>query len=232
MPTTTISVATAEQQLATATDKLDKLKAKILDKGPGAVTAQELADAADAVEHAKLTIEHAIKTAEDNATAERLDHLQLLKQQILAGAGDTDTALDAMRQLEDAAALLITTCAGRQTGINKWTAALRAAGVPQYEPQGKSRTTADGRTNTPYTQLTDEHAGMGWTEASMGRGDAVYVDDRRIAHISPGVIIAAALERAARQAGYGIRHLQPVLDVNGVDQAATADPEAWLRARY
>jgi hypothetical protein len=231
MPTT-VSVAGAEQQLATATDKLDTLKAKLLDHGPGAVTAQELAEAAAAVEHAKLTIEHAIKTAEDNAAAERLDHLRLLKHQILAAAGDVDGALDAMRQLEDAAAHLIATCAGRQGAINKWSAAMRAAGVPQYEPQGKSRTTADGRTNTPYTRLDDEHAGMGWTEAGMGRGDAVYVDDRRITQINPGTLIAAALERAARTAGYGIRYLQPAIEVHGRDQTALDNPEAWLRARY
>lgn len=230
--TTTVSVVDAEQQLATASAALDQLKAKLLDHGPGAVTPQELAEAAAAVEHARLTIEHAVKTVEDNAAAERLDHLQLLKQQILGQAGDVDAALDAMRQLEDAAALLIATCAGRQGAINKWSAAMRAADVPQYEPNGKTRTTADGHTTVPYTRLSDEHAGMGWTEAGMGRSDAVYVDDRRIAHINPGTLIAAALERAARTAGYGIRYLQPAIEVHGNDRAAHDNPEAWLRARY
>lgn len=213
--TKTVTLADAQQQLATATATLDQLKAKILDHGPGTVTAEELGTAALDVEHARLTIDHAVKAAEENAAAERLDHLRLLKQQILDQAGVADTALDAMRQIEDAAAVLIEACAGRQHLISKATAALRTAGVPRN---------IDGQ--------AEQHAGLAWSDAGMGRSDAVHVDGRRLAHLSPGLVIAAALERAARTAGYGVRHLHPAIEVHSTDRAAIDNPETWLRTRY
>lgn len=213
--TTTISVQEAEQQLATATATVDQLKAKILDHGPGSVTAEELGHAALAVEHAKLAVQHAAKTAEDAAEAERQEQLQQLKAQILDQAGDVDTALDAMRQIEEAAALLITTCGGRQQLIGTATAAMRRAGVPAH---------ADG--------AADQHAGLAWSDAGMGRSDAVHVDGRTLNQINAGVLIAAALTRGAREAGYTTRHLTPALDITAPGGPAVNDPEAWLRARY
>ncbi|MFC8667068.1 hypothetical protein [Streptomyces sp. NPDC057199] len=228
----TLTIADAEQELTKATGTLTALKAKILDKGPGSVTAEELGEAVHAVEHAKLTVEHAGQQAQAEADRQRQQHLAELKAEILDQAGDVDTALDAMQQIETAAAVLIAACAGRQRNITQWTAALRQAGVPRYEAGGKIRTHADGRTYGPATELTDEHAGMGWSDAGMGRSDAVHVDGRRLAHLSPGLVIAAALERAARTAGYGVRYLHPAIEVHSTDRAAIDNPEAWLRTRY
>lgn len=213
--TSTVTIADAEQELAAATATLDQLKAKILDRGPGSVTAEELGHAALAVEHAKLTVQHAGQHAQAQAEAERQQQLQLMKAQILDQAGDVDTALDAMRQIETATAVLITSCAGRQQLIAKATASMRKAGVPRH---------IDGH--------ADQHAGLAWSDAGMGRSDEVHIDGRRLAHISAGVLIAAALDRAARQAGYGVRHLQPALDLRPANQELTADPETWLKRRY
>lgn len=218
MTTTAITVQEAEQQLATATATIDQLKAKILDHGPGSVTAEELGQAALDVEHAKLVIQHALKTAEDNAAAERLDHLRLLKAQILDQAGDPSAALDAMRQIEEAAAALIQACTGRQQLISHATAAMRKAGVPRHEPHDKARTTTD--------------AGLGWSDAGMGRGDEIHVDGRRISSINPALLIAAALQRATKQTGRTVNHLAPVIELQSSAQGAAQDPEAWLRARY
>lgn len=211
----TVTLADAEQQLTAATATVDQLKAKILDQGPGSVTAEELGTAALAVEHARLAVQHAAKVAQENAAAERLEQLQLLKAQILDQASTVGIALDAMQQLEEAAAILIRACGGRQQLIAQATAAMRKAGIPRH---------SDGQ--------ADQHAGLAWSDAAMGQGDSIHVDDRRITHVSPGVLIAAALDRAARDAGYGIRHLQPAVDVPGVQQPLAQDPETWLKARY
>jgi len=230
--TKTVTIEDADRQLASATETLDKLKQKILDKGPGSVSPEELGTAAHAVEHARLTVQHAAEAAQAEAQRQRHAQLEELKARILDQAGDVDQALNAMRQIEEAAALLIASCAGRQKLIGQAIAALRQAGVPRYEPGGKTRTTADGRVYEAYTQLSDEHAGLGWSDAGMGRSDTVYVDDRKLTHLSPGLLIAAALERAARQAGYGIGHLAPVVQLQGSVRGAVDDPDAWLKARY
>lgn len=213
--TKTISVQEAEQQLTAATATVDQLKAKILDEGPGSVTAEELGTAALAVEHARLTIGHAVKAAEDKAAAARHAQLEELKARILAEAGDVDEALDAMRQIENAAAVLIKACAGRQTLIGQATAAIRRAGVPRH---------SDGQ--------AEQHAGLAWSDAGMGRGDELHVDGRRITSINPALLIAAALQRGAQQAGCSIGYLAPVINIIGVAQGAAQDPEAWLKARY
>lgn len=210
----TISLKEAQAELAVATAAVDQLKAKILDEGPGSVTAEELGAAALTVEHCKLALAHAAKQAEETAAAERLEQLELLKAQILDQASNADQALDCMRRLEEAAAELITQCAGRQQLIAQATAAMRRAAVPQ----GSS--------------IDEAHAGLGWTQASMGMGDAIHVDGRRIATVSPGVLVAAALARAAQQAGVGVGYLRPAVDVPGVHQALTQDPAGWLQSSY
>ncbi|WP_438494149.1 hypothetical protein [Streptomyces asiaticus] len=211
----TLTVQEAQQQLTAATATVDQLKAKILDHGPGAVTAEELGTAALAVEHANLAVQHAIKTAEQTAEAERLGQLQQLKAQILDHVGDVDTALDAMRQIETAAALLIKSCTSRQQTISHATAAMRKAGVPRH---------IEGQ--------ADQHAGLAWSEAGMGRTDEVHVDGRRITSINPGLLIAAALQRGTRQAGRSPHHLAPALDLHAMHQDVAHDPETWLKARY
>ncbi len=232
MSTKTVTIEEADRQLNKASEHLGALKQKILDKGPGSVSPEELGDAAHAVEHARLTVQHAAEAAEAEAKRQRLAHLEELKARILDQAGDVDEALDAMRQIEQAASMLIATCSGRQKNIAQWTRALRAAGVPHYDAGGKQRTAIDGRTYGPATQLVDEHAGMGWSDAAMGRSDTVYVDGRSITTVSPGLLIAAALDRAARQAGRSLQILQPAVDVPGAQPALAQDPETWLRKRY
>lgn len=232
MSTKTVTIEEADRQLNKASEHLAGLKQKILSSGPGAVSPEELGDAAHAVEHARLSVQHAAEAAQAEAQRQRHAQLEELKARILGQAGDVDEALDAMRQIEEAAALLIAACAGRQKLIGQATTAMRQAGVPRYEPGGKTRITGDGRVYEAYTQLSDEHAGMGWSDAAMGRSDTVYVDDRKLTHVGAGLLIAAALERAARQAGYGIGHLAPVVQLQGSVRGAVDDPEAWLKARY
>lgn len=210
----TINLHDAQDKLTAATAAVDQLKAKLLNEGPGSVTAEELGHAALDVEHAKLALAHAAKQAEDQAAAERLEQLELLKAQILDQASSADQALDCMQRLEEAAAELISACAGRQQLIAQATAAMRRAAVPQGN------------------DIDGAHAGLGWTQASMGMGDAIHVNGRRIADVSPGVLVAAALARAAQQAGVGVGYLRPAVDVPGVHQALTQDPAGWLQTSY
>lgn len=209
----TVSLTDAQQQLTAATAAVDQLKAKLLDQGPGSVTAEELGQAALDVEHAKLTLAHAARQAEETAAAERLDQLQLLKQQILRDAGDVDQALDAMRQIEDGVATLVKACAGRQQLIAQAVNAMRRAAVPE---------TGD---------TTDKHAGLGWLAANIAGGEAIVIDRRRIVGLNPAMLISAAIARGCTTAGYSTGHLRPILDVDGTT-AVAQDPEAWMRKRF
>lgn len=210
----TISLKDAQDQLTAATAAVDQIKAKILDQGPGSVTAEELGQAALDVEHAKLTLDHAAKQAEELAAAERLDNLQLLKQQILRDAGDTDAALNAMRRIEDGVAALIDVGAGRQQLIAQSAAAMRRAGVPRN---------TDGQ--------ADQHAGLAWSDATAFGSDAVHVDGRRIGNVNAGLLIAAAISRGCRTAGRSTAWLGGTVQVNG-DPAVDNDPETWLRKHF
>ncbi|MBW8728313.1 MAG: hypothetical protein JF625_24610, partial [Inquilinus limosus] len=107
-----------------------------------------------------------------------------------------------------------------------------AEGVPAYDPHGKQRTNANGHTHGPSTQLTDEHARLGWSDASMSGGIAVHVDGRKIAKIHPGLLVAAAIVRGARQAHYGAGFLGPLVKIDGPQQDLVNDPDGWLRARF
>ncbi|MFE9003236.1 hypothetical protein ACFYOY_13990 [Streptomyces sp. NPDC007875] len=217
------TVAAAEQQLADAhaahteaTAALDQLKAAILMDGPTAVTAQDLGAAADRAEHAGLAVQHA---RAEHAAAQERDRRQALrdlKNEILTGASNPQAALAAMRQFEDAAAALIATCCSRQRNISQWTRAMRQHGVPRANNQ----------------PAAEQHEGLAWADAGLGRSDHITVDGRTIADINPGVIITAALHRAASAAGYTVRHLAPALDVGRPDPAAVNDPGQWFNARY
>lgn len=213
MTTQAVTIAEADKQLTAATETLEKLKAKILDKGPGAVSPEELGDAAHAVEHARLTVQHAAEAAEAEAQRQRHTQLEELKARILDDAGDVDTALDAMHQIEQAAATLITACTGRQKLIGQATAAMRRARVPRHS-EGQA----------------EQHAGLAWSDAALGHGDEIHVDDRSITSVNPGLLIAAAIQRAAQQAGSSTGHLAPVLQING--PAIIGDPADWLRQRF
>ncbi|MFF0061085.1 hypothetical protein ACFYRC_05975 [Streptomyces sp. NPDC005279] len=235
MPTTVTRVADAEQQLtaatlaqADATAALGKLKAKILEHGAEAVTAEDLAAATHAAEHAALATQHATLALESARQTERLHRLEDLKASILEQAGDPTEAVALVRQIEDAATRLIALCADRQRLISRATAAMRGEGVPRYEPGGKSRTNALGITTNPYTELTDQHAGLGWQEAGMTGSDAVVVEGRRVGLVSAGVLLAAALDRASRgRSG----HLAPALEVRRAAPQG-ADLEQWVRATF
>lgn len=214
MPTT-LTVQDAEQQLAAATATVDQLKAKILDHGPGSVTAEELGTAALAVEHANLAVQHAIKTAETTAAAERTARLQEKKARYLAEAGDPDTIRDAMDMIAEGTSVIMRFCTGRQKLIAQGIREMSQDGVPQGNPND------------------EQHAGLSWSQAGLGIGDRLYIDGREISTVSAGVIIASAVARGARAAGKKEPgHLAP-LDVNGAaDPAAVNDPDAWLARKF
>jgi len=229
-------VTSAERQLADATRAqadatatLDKLKAKILEHGAQAVTAEDLAAATHAAEHAALATQHATRALEAARQAERHQRLEDLKANILEQAGDPAEALALMRQVEEAAGRLIDLCANRQRLIAQATATMRREGVPRYDPGGKTRTNALGITTNPYTELSDEHAGLGWQDAGMARGDVVVVDGRRVTLVHPGVVLQAALARAARGRA---AHLAPALDVPPGAGPSDAELEQWVKARF
>lgn len=209
------AVADARNTYRVAQEHLDHLKAQILTDGPEAVSAKELATAAGVVEHARLSVQHALAELDTARGDERMQQLAQLKATILEGAGSPDDALNAMQLIEQGVAYLIATCAGRQRNIAQWTAAMQQAGVPAAIGQ----------------QLEDGHAGLGWTAASMAGGDAVLVDDRRITGLNAGMLIGAAVARGCRTAGYSTGHLQPVLSVDG-HSSVVDDPETWVRKRF
>ncbi|WP_406345528.1 hypothetical protein [Streptomyces sp. NBC_00648] len=199
-----------------ATVELAALKQKILDHGPDAVTAQELADAASQVEHAALATSHARNALEAAHQADRQQQLEALKDNILNTAGSPDEAVEAMRKLEEAAAYLIAMTSGRPQLIAQGTANMRRLAVPQATA---------GR-------AADGHAGLGWYDAGLGRSDGLLIDGRNITSLNPGILIAAAITRAARSQGYTTHHLAPALDINTPGGQAVDDPETYLRTRY
>lgn len=208
-----VTLVDAEQQLTAATATLDQLKAKILGQGPGTVTAEELGTAALAVEHARLTVQHAGQQAMTEAEAVRQQQLHELKARILDQAGDVDAALDAMRKIQDAAAVLITACTGRQQLIAQATATMRKASVPPLSRRAAA-----------------QNAGLAWSDAGMGRSDELHVDGRKIGPVNAGMLIASAIQQATRTAGCTPGHLSPALEVGG--PSIVGDPEVWLRTRY
>ncbi|MFJ8783176.1 hypothetical protein [Streptomyces sp. NPDC102476] len=212
--TTTITLQEAEQQLAGATATVEQLKAKILDHGPGSVTAEELGAAVLAVEHASLAVQHAGQHAQAQAEAERQQQLHGHKKHLLDQAGAPEDALAAMQQIEEAVALLVSYGANRQQLVAQGAATLRHAGVPRA---------SEG--------VADQHAGLAWSDASMGRGETLHIDGRQITTINAGLLIGAAITRGCRTAGRGLGHLSPVVLVDGTGGAAE-DPETWLKARY
>lgn len=220
MPTLTAhdadqAVTDARNTYRVAQEHLDNLKAQVLTDGPDAVTAKELATAAGVVEHARLTVQHAIAELEKARGNERQQQLNQLKADILTTTGAPEDALNAMRQIETAVAYLVSSCVSRQRNIAQWMAAMQRAGVPA----------------AVSVQKEDGHAGLGWSVASMAGGDAVVVDDRRIAPLNPGMLISAAVARGCRAAGQSTGQLAPVLSVDGTGPVVD-DPEAWLRKRY
>ncbi|MFE2466244.1 hypothetical protein [Streptomyces mirabilis] len=210
----TVTMQDAEQDLAAATATLDQLKAKILDHGPGSVTAEELGHAALAVEHAKLTVQHAAQQTQAEAEAARQKHLHLGKEKWTADAGTPEKALEAIQQVAEGVAYLMSVCVGRQRLIGQAIAELRRAGVPRA---------SEG--------AADQHAGLAWSEAGMGHSDTLHIDGRRIGNLNAGLLVGVAIARGCHTAGYSTNYLAPVLQVDATGVAVDA-PEAWLRARY
>ncbi|TGB09779.1 hypothetical protein [Streptomyces sp. MZ04] len=212
--TKTVTLADAEQQLTAATATLDQLKAKILDQGPGTVTAEELGTAALAVEHARLAVGHAAKQAEDQTEQERQEHLHDFKADTFEKAGTVEGMLDAMQKVAEGTAYIVRFCAGRQQLVSNGINTLRREGVPQA---------SEG--------AAEQHAGLAWSDASAFGGPALHADGRRIAGINAGLPIAAAVTRGCAEAGKPSGWLGPVLQVPQTGELAD-NPETWLRARY
>ncbi|MEV5711249.1 hypothetical protein [Actinoallomurus sp. NPDC052274] len=219
---------TARQAEADARNHNDELRRRILD-GDQAVTAEDLADAGHALDHARLATEAAELAYESARRAARLVRLDALAEDIRANAGDPEAAITAVRQIEEAVAVLLAADTNRYRNIARWTAAMRGEGVPQYEPLAKNRPNAKGR--MPYRELSAEHAHLGWQPAAMGHGDQVFVGDRRIGsdgHV--GWLIRTAVERACRRTGgrgadwLGLDHKPP--------EQLVSDPEGWIRGNY
>lgn len=229
MPTKTVTVDEADRQLTKASEHLTALKAKILDKGPGAVSPEELGDAANAVEHARLTVQHASETAEAEAKQQRLERLEERKARMLAEAGAPDELLDAMRQIEEGTAVIVAYCRRRGIAVDRWVKELREDGVPQLEPNGKVRTDIHGHTHIPYLQPSAEHGDLGWQGEYMGRpSKVIHVGNRKISKTAPGILVGAALYNGARKGNGHPSDLVPQVDVD-VSPAVRNDPEAWVR---
>lgn len=209
-------VVTASAAETEAVAALTELKQKLLDHGPDAVTAQELADAAARVEHAKLTVEHAAQVAEAAAKRQRLEELEEEKAGYLARAGSPEDALAAMRQIEEGVAYLVKYGTDRQGLISDGLRTLLRAKVPAV---------AVGQ------QQEDGHAGLGWDNGGLDGGDGIVIDGRRIGTLNPALLISAAIARGCRKANRSALFLSPVLQVD-VDSAIVTDPETWLSRRY
>lgn len=210
----TINLQEAEQQLTAATAAVDQLKQAILDQGPGSVTAEELGQAALTVEHCKLALAHAAKTADEQAEQQRIDMLQQLKADTLPKVGSSETARAAVQQIADGVATLLSESGTRQHTVAKLIAALRFAGVPRVS-----------------AGQADKHAGLAWTEAAMGRADTVYIDGRQITTINAGLPIGAGIILGCQAAGFSSRHLAPVVQVDGAQPIAD-NLDTWLQSRY
>uniref|UniRef100_UPI00055A4822 hypothetical protein n=1 Tax=Streptomyces exfoliatus TaxID=1905 RepID=UPI00055A4822 len=77
------AVADARNTYRVAQEHLDHLKAQILTDGPEAVSAKELATAAGVVEHARLSVQHALAELDTARGDERMQQLAQLKATIL-----------------------------------------------------------------------------------------------------------------------------------------------------
>lgn len=206
----TISLKTAQDQLTAATAAVDQLKAKLLNEGPGSVTAEELGQAALAVEHSRLTLAHATKQAEETAAAERLDNLQLLKLEFLERAGDREKARTGLQMIAEGTAILAEIGANRQSLVSQGVAALQRAGVPQAS-EGQA----------------DQHAGLAWSEANAFTAAALHIDGRRISHITTGALVGAGIVRGCKAAGTNVaRALGPIPTT-----AVINDPDAWINSK-
>ncbi|WP_372349615.1 hypothetical protein [Streptomyces sp. KL116D] len=77
----------------------------------------------------------------------------------------------------------------------------------------------------------DAHAGLGWTNAGMGRSDELHVDGRTLGPVNAGLLVAPPRSPGPQgRQRVSVHHLEPTVQVGGTP--AAADPEAWLRARY
>lgn len=221
----------AEAQTAEldARQRCDDLRAAVL-RGED-VTPEHLAEAGHALEHAQLGAEAARLALEGAQRQARLDRLDVLREDIRAGAGSPAEAAEAMALIEEGAARLVALCATRRQSITRWVAALRREQVPRYDPNGKVRTDAQGRRTVPYKELSAEHGHMGWREAAMGFTDTVYVSGRSITPISAAELTAAALDRGCRRAGHHPALLGNV-SAGSANPDLARDPRVWLDARF
>jgi len=196
------------------------------------ITARQLAEAGEVLSRAELGTEAtgiALAGAQKRARAERLAQL---KATALTDTGDADEVTALIAQIEESVARVIAICATRRGAIQRTMRALRTEGVPQLDVFGKVRTDAQGRTSTPYTEVSSEHGGMGWKEASMGGDDRIFINDRMIEGVHPGVIVAAAIERACKRSEMSTRSLAPLVSVDRPAERVTSDLAGWAAGTF
>jgi hypothetical protein len=83
--------------------------------------------------------------------------------------------------------------------------------------------------------VSEEHAFLGW-EVKDGpwNANAVTVGDRRIKAHPHGLLLAAAVVRAAKQAGIPLRLLDDVMQIKlgNNDDPLVNNPDQWIAANY
>lgn len=231
-------VADAEQALTAAAKAEEEARARLADlesrivAGDLTITADQHGGAEHEVRYAELKRRSAQEAYAEAQRAARTARLEDLADQYTKLFGTSDEALKAMTAIEDAAAVLVERVMERNRAIDRATAEMQRAGVPRLEPGGKIRTDALGRKHVPYTEPTAEHAYLGWREPGMGRSASVTIRDRTISVLAPGLLIAAAIERACQRAGVTARHLDAHVDVKNVPEPLVQSPAEWLTDRY
>lgn len=231
-------VADAEQALTAAARAEEEARARLADlesrivAGDLTITADQHGEAEHAVRYAELKRRGAQEAYAEAQREARRASLTALADQYTKTFGSSDEALKAMAAIEDAAAVLVTRVMERNRAIDQATLEMQRAGVPQLEPHGKVRRDALGHTHVPYTEPTAEHGFLGWREPGMGRSASVTIRDRTISVLGPGLLIAAALERACKRAGVHPRHLDTHVDLKNVPEPLVQSPAEWLTDRY
>ncbi|MWA02176.1 hypothetical protein F8568_017700 [Actinomadura sp. LD22] len=203
------ALTAAQRARDEAAAELESFKDRIL-AGDDDVSPRDYGDAALAVEHAELKVQAAALTVQAAERDARHRTLAELRAEIITETGTADEALKEWQDVRDAVARLVARCHGRHRNIPRWQRDMHRNGVPE---------------RTPKTGPEPEHAGLGWARAGMGTGDSVFVDERRIQPIEPGMLIGSAAYAGARAAGVGYLRITP-------NQQIEDDPERWFRTRY
>ncbi|MBD2897369.1 hypothetical protein amrb99_63290 [Actinomadura sp. RB99] len=188
---------------------LESFKDRIL-AGDDDVSPRDYGDAALAAEHAELKVQAAALTVHAAEREARHRTLEELRAEIIAESGTAEEALKEWQDVRDAVSRLVARLHTRHRNIPRWTRDMHRAGVPERSPK---------------VGPEPEHAGLGWSRAGMGTGDSVFVGDRRIQPIEPGMLIGSAAYAGAKAAGVGYLRITENKQIED-------DPERWFRSRY